>query len=122
MDFQPWQNHDDNKEGVRRREMNLPPQYRLPGNQRWLRDALLASMLLAPEFAPRTGDVEQLVGRENKRTEMAARAKFLKQMMTPDQIAKATEVAKDLFSMEILKAKTKATSKAEPRFKRRRRR
>jgi hypothetical protein len=116
-EFLPWQNHDDHKEAVRRREMMLPLQYRMAGNMRWFRDALLASMLLAPQFAPITTDFEQLAFRENRRTEMVARANFLKQMMTDEQISKATEAAKDLFSREILKAKDKALgNKPTPRF------
>jgi hypothetical protein len=116
-EFQPWQDHATNKESVRQRERMLPPKYRLAGDMRLLRDALLASMLLSPQFAPLTTSFDQLAFRENKRIEMVARANFLKQMMTPDHVARATEAAKDLFSMEILKAKDKALgNKPQPRF------
>lgn len=107
--FSPWEAHEDHKEAVRLREISLPPQYRMAGNARLLRDALLAVMLLNVNMTPLGKTLEETMNRVrkrgNKQAEMRTKATLLKKRMTSAQIDKATLAAQELYHWEVVKAR-----------------
>lgn len=121
----PWQRHEDNLEAAKLREMSLPPEYRMAGNKRFLRDALLAVRLLDPKYAPliQPGEsgaaaIQRLLTRESKRAEMSERVTELRSRMSPQAIKEATDVANQLFSYQMDRARRAITEpKKNPRFK-----
>lgn len=109
MSFRPWQNHPDHKEAARMRELSLPPQYRMAGNQRYLRDAMLSVMMLSINNQVPGLDLEQMIvqvcARGNMNAKMTVKVNELKKHLTPEQITEAATVAQALFSWELVKTR-----------------
>lgn len=89
---------------LRLREMRLPPEFRMKGKARDLRDAYLGKMLLSEAMRPYNMPAAMgmqfelnLLERENSRAKLTLIIRELEQMVPDEQREKANEVAKQLF-------------------------
>lgn len=106
-------------EELRRRELALPPELRMTGKRRDLRDAFLAKFMLSEAMAPWTMpvydnavDMLSAIGqRENARGQAQQVINELSRKLPAEDVEKCKEVAKLLHGYEIDKQRRAANRK-----------
>lgn len=114
-EYMPWQGEEGNEHAVGQRELRLPPHLQMYGNERLLRDALLAVKMLRWSLRPKSSN--PLVAMENERTVrnqaiiMAHKAKMLEHFASEETIQRCEAAAQEMFGIYIRKEQAKQAQK-----------
>lgn len=112
-------NEYEEQKAARIRELSLPVQFRMAGNLRYLRDAVLSSMMLGGYESEWNENwavmAERARQRGNQKVRMDARVSALKANMQPEDIQRATNAARGLYEFEAVKARREAARKLNRR-------